>query len=840
MKKWLMFLLLGGCMAIPAYGQDAFPSYFERTEYLMTSPGAMKYGLYGFQSPAMVGLIEEPDLQFNWSDRDGFTEFNRWGLFAGVPHAGFAAVRSERNGVAYNHYRLSAAFGGPQGATGVSYGWFGGDADQLGFGRTVALSTLSRPVPHLSFGGSWTRSLDSEDYDLAGELALRPFGNEWLSVAGEYAFDRHTDWTEGRWALSAGVEPLPGVRLAGRYFDGGSFTAGLQLSFGRGGVSTQTHFDQNQQHGYNTYGIRAGAYDRTLVERLPSEQTDVVEIDVSGRMTYQRYRYMDGSPELLATLDRIERTSQDPAANAILLNTTGMQMDGAQAWEIRDRLEAFQRQGGRVVAYVERGGMNTFRLASVADQVVMDPYGGLLIPGYAMGSTYLADLLDTIGIGVDEFREMEYKSAFETFSRTGMSEADREQRQALVDGFYEQTRNDVVDGRPLDEQSYEELIDRGIALRPAQLVEAGIVDTLARFEDIDGVLADLDADYGDRMSPEKLPAYRSPGDDLWGKRPRVAVVYAEGGTSVEGGYNGRALARYLKKARSDDQVKAVVLRADSPGGDVLGADLVAEEVRKTAEEKPIIVTQGAVAASGGYWISMHGDRIVAAPNTITGSIGVIGGWFYDDGLTDHVRLHTDEVQRGRSADLMTGPVLPLLNLPLPGRDLTGEERELLIDQLLHTYDDFIERVAEARDRDPEEIRELAAGRVYTGRMARENGLVDEIGSLYTALDMALEEAGIDPQERYEIVEYPQPDLFNLAGLLPVPGIGQWLQGAGGGLAQVSGDKKPETRKDPMQEYLELMVENRGEPMVILPMAQYEWYYRLHGLDGMNHLAGDQE
>ena len=807
-----VFVLLAASTHLSAQTRIGFERYFERTDFLMASPGAMTFGLYGYDNPALLQYVHQPDMAFYWTSDNFAGDIGRWGVISSSPGFSFSFFNNDFGGLRFRDYRIAFGGGTDAASAGFAVNWYRGTTDSQDLRANLTMGTLFRPASYFSLGITGTATFNYEYYETVIDMAVRPLGTPLLTVFGDYAVgEGAADFFDGRWSAGAAVEALPGVRFTGRYIDDIGFTAGVQFSLGRTGVSYQAHRDTDGNHRFNTYSIRAGALDRNIIDSYMRRDRNYVNVGVRGGLPYQRFRFVDQRQTYLATLDQIHEASVDPSVSGIVVNTIGMGIDQAKTWELRDALRRAQANGKKVIVYVERGGMNTFHLASVADYVIMDPYGGLSIPGYATGTTYIAGMLESIGIGVDEFREMEYKSAFEALSRTEMSDADREQRQAIIDGFYELVKAEVTEGRGIDGELFDSLIWRGIALSPKALVDAGIVDTLARPSDINGIIEKLEGDKKSRVSPDELYVYNKPRDDQWGPVSKVAVLYAEGPTMNETGIRARTLSRAIREAREDRSVKAVVMRADSPGGDPLASDLVAEELRKTAEVKPVIVSMGRVAASGGYWISMYADSIVAAPNTVTGSIGVIGGWFWDDGMSRHLRLHTDHVQRGESADLSFGPTLPLLGLSLPNRPLSGRERGDLVGRINHLYDQFIENVAEGRDAEFDQIKEVAAGRVWTGSDAKERMLVDEIGSLYTAIEIAKEKVGIEPGDKFEIVEGPEPQPFSL-GLL---------------LGQVFGSDVPQVKKqDPVREYLELMIDNNANPLVIMPFEYFQWMYYL--------------
>lgn len=805
MKKTILLMVVMVFSAMSAAAQIGFETYHDRTRFLMSSPGSMKFGLYGFDNPAMLNTMHQPDMMFQWSDDGGFTAFNQWGFFAGVPHAGFGVFTQNTGDLRLSDYRISVAFGDETGSIGVGYGWYGGDFD---LDRNVTLGSLTRPNRYLSIGLFGTRSLERADYEGVLDIGIRPFGHERLAFFGDYAVNSVQGFGDAIWSAGAAVEAFPGIRIATRYIHDTGITAGFQFNLRRAGVSFQTHTNADRKHVFNSYVVRAGAYDRNITDTYFTEKENYVDLSLRESRSYQIRRFFDDSVTLHETLETIEEARKDPTIGGILINATAMSLSQGMVWEIKEELQKLRDEGKKVILYLERGGMNSLHLISAADKVVMDPEGSLMLPGYVMGSTYLADLFARAGIGVDEFREMEYKSAFESLSRTEMSEADREQRQVLIDGFYDLTRKSILDSRGLSETHYDSLIDFGAPLLPGELVEAGLVDTLARFSDINGVLEEFTGYKPNRISPDNLIARQLPADHYWGAKPGIGVLYAIGPTLTDIGIRGRTLASEIRKMRDDGNIKAIVMRVDSPGGDALASDLVAEEIKKTTEDKPVIVSMGNVAASGGYWISMYADTIMALPNTVTGSIGVIGGWLYDDGFSENLYLHTDHVQRGESADLMFGPTLPLIGLTLPGRSLSEEERERFVDRLNTLYDRFIEKVAEGRGKEFDEIKEIAAGRVWIGSDARERGLVDEIGSLNAAIHMARAAAGMGDDEEFEIVEGPEPPLFLFPRILSSFGI-----------------EEPKL-KDPMVEFLEMMIEYKGEPMVVMPFEYYHLFYRM--------------
>jgi protease-4 len=268
------------------------------------------------------------------------------------------------------------------------------------------------------------------------------------------------------------------------------------------------------------------------------------------------------------------------------------------------------------------------------------------------------------------------------------------------------------------------------------------------------------------------------------------------------GINARRLEKAFLKLAKDDNVKAVVFRVDSPGGDGMAADVVAQALRKCAEKKPVIVSQGQLAGSGGYVISMYGDTILAGPNTMTGSIGVIGLWIYDKGLGDKLGMTADYVKRGDHADLGFGVRLPLLGIQVPARNLTEEERSKMEVLIKRYYEDFVNKVAEGRGMEASEVEKIAQGRFYSGSEGKEIGLVDEIGGLSDAIDLARAAAKIPGNRNIKIREIPERmGIFGFEGYVNLI-------------------SKKSVRDEPVVKFIEMIVERPGYPWHMMEPTTY--------------------
>ena len=791
----IAFLVINICPLI--FSQQRFPSYFEVNDFSFTPAGALKYGLYGYDNPAVLTYLHQPDIYFTWNDVVGdYNDFNNWGLFTAVPNFGFSVVSSGDGENSVVDYKLSAAIGGPSASFGLGYGWSGGDVDMFERSNEFTIGSLFRFNRYISLGLVANLPVKTEREGIA-DLAIRPLGNETVTLFGDYIFTKDEIRKEVKWSAGAVVEPVDGIRFTGRYFEGKAFNIGTQISFGRVGLNYQSHFDSDKKHAYNTYGIRIGAYDRTIFPKLFT-QDKYVEFKLFGGMKYQRYKWFDDSNTLIDVLKQIDAAMKDNTVSGIAINLSGISINREMMWEIREKLVEFKNRGKKVVVYADRLSIDSYHLASVADKIVLDPMGNITLEGYVLGRTFFKGTLEKLGIGFTELRYFKYKSAVETYSLDKMSEADREQRQRLVDEFYRIAKTDICYSRNISSEKFEQLVNEYALFSADEAIEHGLADTLGRWDSVTEVIKKINYNKANLVSASSLEKFNLPDDNYWGSKPVVAVIYAIGGTQMDDGIKARSLVKYVESAVKNSNVSAIVLRVDSPGGDGLASDLIAEALKKAKGKKPVIVSQGYVAASGGYWLSMYADTIVAAPNTITGSIGVISGWVYNKEFTDKLGFTTDHVKVGKFSDLYFGATIPLLGITIPDRNLTDEELTKAETTIRNMYKEFVNKVSSARNKSFDEIDRIGEGRVWSGADGLNNGLVDILGGLETAINIAVEKAGLK-NKQYEIVEMPERPLINLSRFMPslIPGFVKF-------------------EEDPFIRDMKFRMMNNGLPMPLLP------------------------
>lgn len=464
-----------------------------------------------------------------------------------------------------------------------------------------------------------------------------------------------------------------------------------------------------------------------------------------------------GEPSQLSMqtlLQVIRKAKIDKKITGLILRPLGMAMGWAKAEELRDALADFKSSGKPVYAYLEVAGNKEYYLASVADSIVGLGSGMLFINGLASEPVFLKETLDKIGVEADFVAIGKYKNAPDMVTRKDMSEAQREVINSVLDQYYARFVSTLAAARGLDESVVRRHIDRGyFSLNEAR--SNGLIDTVMYYNEFKDWLKER----GGRKS--WLVSWNRYKDVPFSRlgisaKHTVAVVYGVGTIVVGGedqfGQDGlitsEGMANSIRKAAEDKTVKAIILRIDSPGGSGTASDVIWREVVEARKQKPVIVSISDVAASGGYYISMAADTIVAHPNSIVGSIGVFAGKFAMKKLYDKIGMNKEMILRGKNADIFSEI-----------RKFTPEQRELMYQAILEFYRDFIGKVAEGRDMSAEAVDAIGQGRVWTGEQGLQNGLVDVLGDFDTAVKIAKQMCGIPEDEPVRLAVYPKLKTF---------------------------------------------------------------------------------
>ena len=457
-------------------------------------------------------------------------------------------------------------------------------------------------------------------------------------------------------------------------------------------------------------------------------------------------------------LSSIQKAKENENIKGIYLQASSLDTSYASLQEIRNALLDFKESGKFVIAYADSYTQGLYYLSSAADKVLLNPKGMIEWRGIASAPLFYKDLLQKIGVEMQVFKVGTYKSAVEPFIATEMSPANREQVTAFITSIWEQVTQGVSASRNIPVDSLNVYADRMLMFYPSEeSVRCGFADTLIYRNDVRNYLKKLvEIDEDDNLPivglSDMMNVKKNVPKDKSGNI--VAVYYASGeitdypsSATSEDGIVGSKVIRDLRKLKDDNDVKAVVLRVNSPGGSAFASEQIWHAVKELKTKKPVIVSMGDYAASGGYYISCVADTIVAEPTTLTGSIGIFGIIPNVKGLTDKIGLSYDVVKTNKYADF--GNIM---------RPFNEDERSLLQMMITEGYDTFVSRCAEGRHMTKEAIEKIAEGRVWTGETAKKLGLVDELGGIDKALDIAVAKAGI---EGYTVVSYPaKQDFFS--------------------------------------------------------------------------------
>ena len=462
-------------------------------------------------------------------------------------------------------------------------------------------------------------------------------------------------------------------------------------------------------------------------------------------------------PTVESVVNSLRKAKVDSRIRGVILMPSGPQLLWGKAQEIRDAVVDYRESGKPIVAFLEYGGTQEYYLASAADKVFLMPGSPLDLIGVASYEMFLRDALDKIDAQPDMLHAGDFKTASNLYTENTMTPEHREMAEALNRDLYEQLIEGVAEGRGLSKAEVARLIDEGPFL-PDDALAAGLVDGLVYADELKRQAPFDEVNW--REIPDR--EYRQLGLESVGlnRGRRLALIYAVGtinsgrsgidllGTEVLG---SDSLIQSIRAARDDDSVRAIVLRIDSPGGSAVASDAIWREVGLAAEDKPVVASMSDLGASGGYYIAMAADAIVAQPATLTGSIGVVAGKIATGGTYQKAGVNVEPVSNGRFAEIYS-----------PVKSFTDDERAKMQEHIDAIYEQFLEKAADGRQSTRDAIHDVAQGRVWTGRQAKAHGLVDELGGLSRAIALAKEKVGLDPDEEVELVVYPRPkSLFEL-------------------------------------------------------------------------------
>lgn len=651
--------------------------------------------------------------------------------------------------------------------------WF-----SLGYGIEILDPTRTNEDPSIDFmAGALVRPLRYLSFGLVGRnLGRAKIGG----VRSEPTLDmgmavRPLWFAPERVTLAADVRLLedrdPQVRFTGHFslFDGisifgtadldGNFGAGLMVDFLR--VGAGSYMDFTNGDGVEPDNLLfAARLSRDIQPGFAVNRGRTAEFVLDNslaRTPEGATGFFKKRPTLQAVEQAIDRAADDVRVDSILMKVEDPDLEWTDIQELHAALADFKQQGKQVFFHLENATNLSYYLASVGDAIYMAPGGNVTVTGPTVEALFFRGTLDLLGIRAEFQRVGDYKSAVEQLVNEEPSQPYREVLNSLADEMADQMLSAISTSRGITPTQAQSLLDRGF-MQTGEAREAGLIDGAVHYDAID---QEIEKKLGHR--PGRMGYLRQRWHtDRWGSLPTVAVVYLSGaiayGDSFGGGSGARQMTEILSSLREVPTVDAVVLRVDSPGGSGSASDLIWREVVRLNEAKPVVVSMGSLAASGGYYVACPAAAILANPGTLTGSIGVFTLLFDISELYAKIGVSKEIVKRGKLSDLFT-----------TFRGRTQEEMALLEKLVQGFYQGFIEKVAEGRKMSAEQVDAVGRGRVWTGRQAKEKGLVDELGGLRKAIDLAKEKIGLGPEDRVRIINLPRPR-FSLGSLLREMGV----------------------------------------------------------------------
>lgn len=506
---------------------------------------------------------------------------------------------------------------------------------------------------------------------------------------------------------------------------------------------------------FGMMGSLAGSF---TAEKYVLEENSILNLKLNGPIN-ERVAEMDPFTELLAPegttamglndiISAIRKAKSNDMIKGIYIDSRSMSASMATLAEIRNELVSFKESGKFVVAYADTYTQNGYYLAAIADKVAINPQGSLDLHGLASVPMFYKDALDKLGIEMQIFKVGTYKSAVEPFTQNEMSDANREQVTSYLNDAWSFLRADIAEARSLTADEVDALANQMPLVQPTEfLLEANLVDTLLYETEMKEYLRTLlSLEEGKEIPSATVANMKSVTTKTVKKTDNtIGILYAQGNiVSGTGAANiqDKYMVDQIEKLRKDEEIKAVVFRINSGGGSAYASEQIWKAITDLKKEKPVVVSMGDVAASGGYYIACNADRIVAQPTTLTGSIGIFGMIPNMEGTAEKVGISTDVVKTNEFGDF--GNIT---------RPFNEQEKQLMQNMIERGYDLFLTRCAEGRNMPKDSLALYAEGRVWTGNQAKEIGLVDELGGIERAIEIAAEMANLG--KSYVVFEYPK-------------------------------------------------------------------------------------
>lgn len=649
---------------------------------------------------------------------------------------------------------------------GISYSWFNGNTLYKKV-RSWKLGFLYHPVPMVSMGFIADRINEPKFADVRQKrlyrpgIAVRPFENK-ITLSSDLRWIEGDDITELNGNLRMEVLPFARFHITADYATEGSWRFGLTFDLEQTKSGGQIRLNNSQDYSGGSIFMELGAIN--YGSPLKSGRTGYILLN--GNIVEE-----PSGPSLFKSAQRpfykilmyMKKGAHDPSIQKLLINIDGARLSFASAQEIRNVIKEYHKNNKTVSVYLNSGNNISYYIASAADGIIMSPTGYLDLRGIYATATFYTGTMEKLGIKAQVFSTGPHKTYGDAFTEKGLTDEAREQLNWLMDDLYEQFIDDIAVGRRLTTARTREIIDNG-PYTAKDAYSDGLVDRLVYYDDL---LEEKDNGFSglvDLYSHFDKNFY----NPRWNEPQKIAIVFANGsihpGTSGRSFWEGKTagsstLSGALKSVRKNNDIKAVVLRVNSPGGDLFATDEIYHQVELLKGKKPLVVSMGRQAASGGYYISMAGDDILASPASLTGSIGVVVGKPDLTGFYEKIGLKKETVRRGKHSDIRSF-----------NREATEDEIAIVEHQIGQYYNDFVGKVSTWRKIDIDSVEAIAGGRTWTGKQALDRGLIDTFGGICDAIELARKRAGIDERDKLILETYPKykftlfnPPLTSLVG-----------------------------------------------------------------------------
>ena len=727
-------------------------------------------------NPVFAGITATPMISYRYlqysSENDANHLFNLHLAGFSLTYGWFDNIYSSESdstvNPGINYYNISKGFHyGKSFGIGVGYSFSDSHADAYDRYRSWSLGLLMRPIPYLSIGVA----LNDMGASIGGEklrhretysVSFRPY-TERLTLSADAVRLSGNSLDEMDWLFGAELRAPYDITLSLRSDLSSSFTFGITvpLHFRAQRASTMLLDYRNASNSgknsdYQSFGLTIPFEQYTGGVRFTAGTTllgirldrDFLEIEREGFLGKTKVSYIE-------ILNGIREAAGDSAIDGIIMEIDYSGLGFAQIQELRQEIINFRKSGKKVYCVIAGPGNKEYYLAAASDRIYYTPNSLFSLTGLKASVYFFKGLMAKLGISFEAIRHGKYKSVFESFTREHLSPEARENLVSLLKDLNDQFVSDIAFDRKISVSEVETLFDKG-GVSPEEAVKMGFIDKISYYDD---ALKDI----AERTTVVRFNHYISEKekDYSWGAMPAIAVIHA-GGSIVRGKSSGSAFneslgddtySEMLTSAFKDRNVKAIVIRVSTGGGSALASDFMQRKLVELQKQykKPVVFSFGNMAASGGYYIACTGNPILANPGTLTGSIGVISGKLTLKELYEKLGINKDTVKMSELADIMS-----------ESKDLTDRERALIQKDVDYIYDQFTGKVVQFRGIPENKIPDIAEGRVFSGKQASKNGLVDRTGGLIAAIELAGEKAGLS--HGYELRILPDRE-FLLSELL---------------------------------------------------------------------------